>query len=240
MNNHKIKCLCGEDFEEKKYKKHFIKCNPFIAKFEKFDYKLSILLEEFLQDKGNYIYIRFLLKRYLKIIDKNIKNIEKEINIKQDIRNKIQKDKYENSSTINGITPVEETLNGNKTTTNETINENETPGKETYNETPGNENYNEDNQNNKNDYKEKSYDKSNIQKESWITPNINLEKVYNNKNYINYDNNTNNNNENNKNNNLFDYVLDFGKNYLSAFFNTNKDEFDAQTLNLGKSILNKN
>ena len=80
MNNDKIKCICGNEFEEKFFKKHYRKCTLFINKFNKFDYKISILLEEYLFEIKNIFIIRYLMKRYLKLIDKRIIKYNNEIN----------------------------------------------------------------------------------------------------------------------------------------------------------------
>ena len=80
MNNDKIKCICGIEFEEKFFKKHFRKCRLFINKFNKFDYKISILLEEYLFDIKNIFIIRYLMKRYLILIDKRIIKYNNKIN----------------------------------------------------------------------------------------------------------------------------------------------------------------
>ena len=53
MNNNKIKCICGIEFDENFCKKHFKKCRQFINKFNNFDYKISKLLEEYLFDLTN-------------------------------------------------------------------------------------------------------------------------------------------------------------------------------------------
>ena len=223
MNN-KIKCLCGKEYEEKKYKKHLTKCDLFIERFKNFDCKISILLGEYLQKKENFIYVRFLLKRYLKLIDKKIKKLLEieDINKTNERENTVQNEteKLENTPKINGITPKEDRHNINIQEKDNKIYEK--PGGETYNNTPGNENYTKNNEND-NKYCNNNTNNNNYnQNYNMITPNPDQYKYYNNKNSENNCNNKNNDNENNKQNNIFNFVFDFGKNYLSSFFNVNK------------------
>ena len=73
-----INCLCGETFSEKELKKHIRNCSIFRYRFEIFDYKICKLLEEYISDKKNLFLVRFLFKRYLKLLDKKIKKYLKE------------------------------------------------------------------------------------------------------------------------------------------------------------------
>ena len=75
-----ILCVCGINLKEKDFKNHYKKCKSFINKFKKFDYKIAKLLEEILMDKDNLYIVRYLFKRYLKLLNKKIKEYEKENN----------------------------------------------------------------------------------------------------------------------------------------------------------------
>ena len=81
-----INCLCGETFSEKELKKHIRNCSIFLYRFEIFDYKICKLLEEYLSDKKNLFLVRFLFKRYLKLLDKKIKKYLKEKEIENLIK----------------------------------------------------------------------------------------------------------------------------------------------------------
>ncbi len=96
----RINCLCGENFGEKELKKHIRKCTLFLYRFKIFDYKISKLLEEYLSDKKNLFLVRFLFKRYLKLLDKKIKKYlkEKEIEDLIKIQNTNNNEEKESSS----------------------------------------------------------------------------------------------------------------------------------------------
>lgn len=95
MNNDYIKCICGNEFKNKEFKKHFKKCNSFIKKFNKFDLKISLLLDEYLYNKENLFLIRFLFKKYLKKIDKKIVEY-----INNKYSNSYPKERYINSNSF--------------------------------------------------------------------------------------------------------------------------------------------
>ena len=78
MNEKKIECACGQDFEEIILKKHIRTCSIFLKKFKIFDYKIAELLQQYLYDKKNLLLVRFLFKRYIKKIDNKIKKYQKE------------------------------------------------------------------------------------------------------------------------------------------------------------------
>ena len=75
-----IKCVCGKEFKKINFKKHYKICELFLDKYNIFDYKISKILGEYLFDKKNLILIRFLIERYLKLIDKKIKEYSYVIN----------------------------------------------------------------------------------------------------------------------------------------------------------------
>ena len=97
MEKKEIKCLCGNIYTETKLKSHIRKCPPFLKRFKIFDFKIARILEEYFLKDDNIFLVRFLFKRYIKLIDHKIKKKfkNKEIfNIKR---------KEENNHDINNI-----------------------------------------------------------------------------------------------------------------------------------------
>ena len=80
-----INCVCGKEFKEKDFKNHFKKCNSFTLKYENFDFTLSMLLKLNFNTREDLKCIKFLLKRFVKLIDFNLKKSDEK-----------QKDKEEN------------------------------------------------------------------------------------------------------------------------------------------------
>ena len=85
--NTAIKCLCGIEYKNIDFKKHFKKCKIFTKYFKEFDLKISILLKNYANNKENLLIIKFLFKRYIKLINNELKkfknndnNIDKDIN----------------------------------------------------------------------------------------------------------------------------------------------------------------
>lgn len=72
MNNDNIKCVCGETNNFNDFKKHFKKCKSFLNKFGKFDFKMRMLLKEYIVEKEDFILMRFILKVYSHLISKII------------------------------------------------------------------------------------------------------------------------------------------------------------------------
>ena len=110
MNNDSFKCICGKTFEMKKFKKHFKNCQYFLKKFEKFDYKMQLLLKSIIAKDIIHL-IRFLLKRYIHLIDKiilkNNENSENNSEIieneKKNIEKEIKPPNYNNNNNYNII-----------------------------------------------------------------------------------------------------------------------------------------
>lgn len=73
MEEKEIKCLCGKIYTEAKLKSHIRKCPPFLKRFKIFDFKIARILEEYFLKDDNIFLVRFLFKRYLKLIDHKIK-----------------------------------------------------------------------------------------------------------------------------------------------------------------------
>ena len=71
-----IECICGNKYGEHILKKHIKECSLFREKFEDFDFKISKLLQQILYNKTNIILVRFLFKRYIKIMNHKIKEYE--------------------------------------------------------------------------------------------------------------------------------------------------------------------
>jgi len=76
MNNDNIRCLCGKVFDEKNFKFHYKYCKLFLNKFTKFDFAIARTLKKYLYNKENLFIIKFMLKRYIKLIEKKIKEFK--------------------------------------------------------------------------------------------------------------------------------------------------------------------
>ena len=83
MNSKIIKCLCGNNFKEKQLNSHIKVCQLFLKKFTIFDYKISSLLQNYLSDKENIYLVKFLFKRYIYLINRKIKRIQIDKNVKE-------------------------------------------------------------------------------------------------------------------------------------------------------------
>ena len=109
MSKDNIKCVCEQNYDCREFKKHFKECKSFLIKFDKFDFKIRMLLKEYIVDKEDINLVKFLLKTFYKYIDKiisinnqenpeniPIQKIEKDKKLKQDIMEeiKIKKDYY--------------------------------------------------------------------------------------------------------------------------------------------------
>ena len=102
-----IKCVCGTIFEIPDFEKHFAKCHKFKESFGDFDDQLSKFLKSYSQPKEQLLIIKFVLKLYLKIIDKKIKGNFVEISkaFKESFDNSLQEnsalDKIANNNLLN-------------------------------------------------------------------------------------------------------------------------------------------
>ena len=74
MNKDNINCKCGKIFDNIGFKKHFRNCTSFKEAFEKFDFKINMLLKEYISNAEDIFFIKFILKSYIHIIDKTPKN----------------------------------------------------------------------------------------------------------------------------------------------------------------------
>ena len=73
MEQNIIKCKCNNKFKESEFKSHFAKCPQFKEHFSNFDYKLSELIKTYSEPKENLILINYLLKLYVVVVEKKIK-----------------------------------------------------------------------------------------------------------------------------------------------------------------------
>ena len=257
MNIDNIACLCGKEFDENNFTIHCRYCHLFLNKFTKFDFIVARLLADYLYNQENLFIIKFMLKRYLKLIGRKIKKYKADI--KNSDRNKniianIHPNKYdENKKLVNSrkeLTLYEglfkDYINIDYSTPNpdiniekiETLNDNINEG---YNKNKISINFNNvdyyatpnqdinntkkgvlvNNNNNQNNENENAINFNNVDYYTTPNPDINIEK---NSAFINNGNNLNNENEisNNKNkinNNIFNYLVDCGKNFSSILLN---------------------
>ena len=68
-----IKCMCGQQFSESEFLKHFRNCLQFKNEFKKFDSTLGELIKEYSQPKEKLLIVRFLLKQYIEVIGRKLK-----------------------------------------------------------------------------------------------------------------------------------------------------------------------
>ena len=74
MENEIYKCICNNMFKEEDLEKHYSKCRLFKNQFKDFDKGLSNLLRNYFDTIEKKILGKFILKRYIKGLDKMIKN----------------------------------------------------------------------------------------------------------------------------------------------------------------------
>lgn len=94
--NENIKCLCGRDYDKIEFKKHYKECEMFLDKFNDFDVKISMLLKSYCYNKEDLLYIKFLFKRYIKLIDYKIKSFQNDDIMMLEINNIINDNSFEN------------------------------------------------------------------------------------------------------------------------------------------------
>ena len=64
-----IKCVCGIIYENDEFGKHIKKCEKFIETFSDFDSKISKLIKNYSNPKEQLLIIKFILNRYINILD---------------------------------------------------------------------------------------------------------------------------------------------------------------------------
>lgn len=122
MNKIKINCLCGKEYNENTFKVHYKTCKDFINTFKDLDSNISKYLKNY-----EPLLIRFLLKRYIKIIESklNIKvqNNEKDISSPKKYENIFSNKSNKLSLSLGGnivknqndyIRNIEKSFNNNK------------------------------------------------------------------------------------------------------------------------------
>ena len=105
-----IKCICGTIFELSDFKNHFTECDKFKECFNDFDNQLSKFIQSYSKPKEQLLIIKFILKLYIKMIDKQIRGNYVEISkaFKDSFLNSLQ----ENNAIDNKL------LNSNKNNNN--------------------------------------------------------------------------------------------------------------------------
>ncbi len=68
-----IKCVCGIIYENDEFGKHIKKCEKFIETFSDFDSKISKLIKNYSNPKEQLLIIKFILNRYINILDRQIR-----------------------------------------------------------------------------------------------------------------------------------------------------------------------
>ena len=81
--NEIFKCYCEKEFNKNNFKRHFRICTFFIDKFKSFDNTMTLFLKYYLKTQKDLCNFRFLLERFIKLIDDKIK-INKEYEIIDD------------------------------------------------------------------------------------------------------------------------------------------------------------
>ena len=256
MNNDNIRCLCGKEFDEKNFTMHCKYCHLFLKKYTKFDFIIAGLLAEYLYDEENLFIIKFMLKRYLKLIGRKIKKYKahnKNSDCNNNIITNLHSNKYdENKKPVNSkkeLTLYEglykDFINVDYATPNPDMNiekdevlnnindgynknENAVDFKNMDYYTTPNQDINIDknenfinNDNNLNNENKNATNFNNADYNEIPNQDISIEKKGA---FKNNDNNLNNGNEisnnvNEKNNNIFDFLLDCGKNISSIILN---------------------
>ena len=94
------KCLCQKNYNEKEFISHTQICKAFKIKFEKFDTKLSLLIKSYSDTEENLRFIKFLLKRFIKLINSKL-NYNQENNEQPKFKSALlNKNKYNISSKL--------------------------------------------------------------------------------------------------------------------------------------------
>ena len=73
MDQRKLKCVCGQQFLEEEFGKHYTQCSLFKQQFKEFDTKFGELLKQYSEPKENLLIIEFLLKQYINVIEKKLR-----------------------------------------------------------------------------------------------------------------------------------------------------------------------
>ena len=77
-----MNCICGKKYNKEEFKNHFRNCYKFLEKYKNFDLKISQLIKKYFEIKNASI-IKFLLQRYIRLIDHKINKFQSENNIRK-------------------------------------------------------------------------------------------------------------------------------------------------------------
>lgn len=109
------KCVCGIIYENTDFSHHIKKCEKFKEVFSDFDKKISTIIKAYSNPKEQLLIIKFILERYVSILDRKIRgnfveitNAFKESFIKsleeskkESMNNSIHKDNINDKEKIN-------------------------------------------------------------------------------------------------------------------------------------------
>ena len=73
MDQRKLTCACGQQFNEEDFGRHYSTCQPFKQQFKEFDSKFGELLKAYSEPKERLLIVKFLLRQYINVIDKKLK-----------------------------------------------------------------------------------------------------------------------------------------------------------------------
>ena len=68
-----IKCVCGTIYESTDFNSHIKKCAKFKEVFTDFDSKISKFIKSYSNPKEQLLIIKFILERYVNILDRKIR-----------------------------------------------------------------------------------------------------------------------------------------------------------------------
>ena len=68
-----IKCVCGTIYENTDFNSHIKKCEQFKEVFTDFDNKISKFIKSYSNPKEQLLIIKFILERYVNILDRKIR-----------------------------------------------------------------------------------------------------------------------------------------------------------------------
>ena len=74
MSEENIECECGIIISEMKFKDHFKDCSKLFNKYKDLDFKINKLIKEYIDSKESLIIVKFLFKRFIKLLEHKLKN----------------------------------------------------------------------------------------------------------------------------------------------------------------------
>ena len=75
MSEYLVKCKCNQFFREEEFAQHFGRCEEFRRHFRNFDAQFGEMLKQNSEPKENLLIIRVLLKQYVSLLERKIKNM---------------------------------------------------------------------------------------------------------------------------------------------------------------------